>query len=164
LRNGEKQVYGIPTRHPNCVTEACMKILILGINYQPEPVGIGPYTADMARSLVAAGHEVAVVCGKPYYPHWRVEPGYAGPARRTVEDGVRVTRVPLHVPKTPTGLQRVIHHASFTLSAQMSMLAAARRQRPDVVIAIAPSLISTVAARITARLSPVSTNGTDLRL
>jgi colanic acid biosynthesis glycosyl transferase WcaI len=130
-----------------------MNILILGINYAPEPVGIGPYTAGMARHLVAAGHHVTVVCGKPYYPAWRIDPAYAGGGtRRTVEDGVNVVRVPIYVPSKPSGARRLAHHASFAASAQVAMLTEARRTRPDVVIGIAPSLISMVAARDTAKL------------
>ena len=130
-----------------------MNILILGINYAPEPVGIGPYTAGMARFLAAAGHRVTVVSGKPYYPAWRVDPAFAGGGtRRTVEDGVTVVRVPIYVPATPSGARRLAHHASFAARAQVAMLAEARRCRPDVVIGIAPSLISMVAARDTARL------------
>jgi hypothetical protein len=50
-----------------------MKVLILGINYAPELVGIGPYTAGMARFLAEAQHEVTVICAKPYYPAWKVD-------------------------------------------------------------------------------------------
>src|SRR5581483_221283 len=57
---------------------AGMKILILGLNYAPEPVGIGPYTAGLATYLAENGHDVAVVAGKPYYPYWRVDEGYSG--------------------------------------------------------------------------------------
>ena len=53
-----------------------MKLLILGLNYAPEPVGIGPFTAGLAEGMVARGHEVAVVAGQPYYPQW-------GPIRGT---------------------------------------------------------------------------------
>ncbi|SFS10885.1 WcaI family glycosyltransferase [Sphingomonas jatrophae] len=129
-----------------------MNILILGLNYAPEPVGIGPYTTGMATALAEAGHRVTVVAGKPYYPAWKVDPAFAGGGvRRTVEDGVRVVRVPIYVPANPNGRRRLLHHASFALRAQPEMLAEAKRAKPDLVIAIAPSLIGTVAARTTAR-------------
>lgn len=130
-----------------------MNILILGLNYAPEPVGIGPYTTGMATALAAAGHQVTVVCGKPYYPAWEIDPAYVeGGARVTTEDGVRVVRLPLYVPKVPNGRRRLLHHASFAARAQSAMLAEARRLKPDVVIGIAPSLISAPVARLTARL------------
>lgn len=130
-----------------------MNVLILGINYAPEQVGIGPYTAGMAGALAAAGHAVTVVCAKPYYPQWRVDPAFAGGgARVSVEDGVRVVRLPLYVPAEPGGRRRLLHHASFAWRAQAAMFAEAARRKPDVVVGIAPSLISIIAARTTARV------------
>jgi colanic acid biosynthesis glycosyl transferase WcaI len=130
-----------------------VKVLILGLNYAPEPVGIGPYTAGMAAALVEAGHAVGVVCAKPYYPYWQVAPAHRGTARRTtVEQGVRVTRVPIYVPRVPSGLRRLLHHLSFAVRSLPALMAGARRDRPDVVIAIAPSLLASVVARFVAWL------------
>jgi colanic acid biosynthesis glycosyl transferase WcaI len=130
-----------------------MNVLVLGLNYAPEPVGIGPYTAGMAESLVEAGHCVSVVCAKPYYPYWQVHRAFRGiRARRGVERGARVIRLPLYVPREPNGPRRLLHHASFAARALPALLAEARRQRPDVVIAIAPSLLSAAIARLVARL------------
>jgi colanic acid biosynthesis glycosyl transferase WcaI len=129
-----------------------MNILIVGLNYSPEPVGIGPYTAGMARWLVEAGHSVTVVCGKPYYPAWKLDPAYAGGGiKRSVEDGVSVIRLPIYVPSNPNGRRRLLHHASFAARALPVVLAEGRKQRPDVVIGIAPSLVSLTAARAAAR-------------
>jgi colanic acid biosynthesis glycosyl transferase WcaI len=50
-----------------------VKLLILGINYAPEKIGIAVYTSDLARSLVQAGHDVRVLTAKPYYPEWQVQ-------------------------------------------------------------------------------------------
>jgi colanic acid biosynthesis glycosyl transferase WcaI len=131
-----------------------MNVLILGLNYAPEPIGIGPYTTGMAEALVAAGHQVSVICAKPYYPYWQVRAEFRGPrARRTVEAGAKVTRLPIYVPRRPSGARRLLHHLSFAARAFPAMLGEARRQRPDVVIAIAPSLLSAVIARLVVRLS-----------
>ncbi|QIG81820.1 WcaI family glycosyltransferase [Sphingosinithalassobacter tenebrarum] len=128
-------------------------MLILGLNYAPEPVGIGPYTAGMAQALAAAGHRVTVVCAKPYYPKWETDPAFVGGGvKHSVEDGVRVVRLPIYVPKVPDGKRRLAHHLSFGLRAQIALLSEARRNRPNLVITIAPSLIATVAARTVARL------------
>lgn len=129
-----------------------MNILILGINYAPEMVGIGPYTAGMAEFLADAGHEVTVICAKPYYPQWKVDPAYAGGGKRvTLEHGVRVVRVPIYVPENPDGKRRLLHHMSFAARAELAMIAETRRSKPDMVIGIAPSLISMVVARHAAR-------------
>lgn len=129
-----------------------MKILILGINYAPEMVGIGPYTAGMAQFLARSGHVVTVVCAKPYYPHWKVDPAFVGGGTQiSEEDGIRVVRVPTYVPSKPNGARRLAHHMSFAARAQLAMITETRRSRPDVVIGIAPSLMSMVAARDAAR-------------
>jgi colanic acid biosynthesis glycosyl transferase WcaI len=52
-----------------------VKYLIVGLNYLPESTSIGPYTADLAEYLQAAGHEVQVVTGFPNAPQWQVWEG-----------------------------------------------------------------------------------------
>lgn len=131
-------------------------VLIVGLNYAPEPVGIGPYTQGLAEALVARGARVRVVCGKPYYPQWRVYPAHAQTGwSHDAENGVQVTRCPHYVPANPTGLKRILHLASFALSALGPALRAAlaKRDKPDLVIAIAPALLGTVTAWIAARLA-----------
>jgi colanic acid biosynthesis glycosyl transferase WcaI len=130
-----------------------MRLLIVGLNYAPELTGIGKYTAEMAEALVEQGHEVRVVCGQPYYPQWKVAKGYR--AWRYVSEerrGVRLSRVPLWVPRAPSGLKRLLHLASFALTA-LPVLAAQVRWRPEVVMCIAPSLMSAPGALLTARAS-----------
>lgn len=128
-----------------------MKILILGLNYAPEPVGIGPYTTGLAEGLAERGHEVRVLSGVPYYPQWRLYAGHSGHRATTVEQGVTVTRVPHYIPAHPSGARRLLHHASFAASVHGDAMAEARR-RPDLVLAIAPSLMSVpVAARAARR-------------
>ncbi|WP_347303355.1 WcaI family glycosyltransferase [Croceibacterium sp. TMG7-5b_MA50] len=128
-----------------------MHILILGLNYAPEPVGVGPYTAGLAEGLAVHGHRVEVLAGVPYYPQWRLAGGYANRRCTTEEQGVKVTRVPHYIPARPSGAQRLLHHASFAASVYGPAMAAAR-ERPDLVLAIAPSLMSVpVAARVAKR-------------
>ncbi|WP_315764601.1 WcaI family glycosyltransferase [Sphingomonas sp. Y38-1Y] len=125
-----------------------MNILILGLNYAPELVGTGPRTAGMARHLVEAGHRVTVVCGKPYFPEWRIDPSFAarGP-QRSVEDGVEVVRVDHFVPRKPRWAGRLRHYLSFVRNADAEMRSALRRSRPDAVIVVAPTILSIWAAR-----------------
>ncbi|WP_030540037.1 WcaI family glycosyltransferase [Sphingobium sp. DC-2] len=135
-----------------------MKVLIIGLNYAPEPIGIGPYTRDMATFLAQAGTQVSVVSAAPYYPHWRVAQGYSRFLyRHAVEEGVSVTRCPIYVPENPTGFRRIIHHLSFVFSALIPVMLNILFQRPDVVIAIAPSLMSAPLTRMAGRLSGART-------
>ena len=132
-----------------------MRILVMGLNYAPEPVGIGPYTAGLNEALAQRGHHVAAIVGKPYYPQWRSNPAFEGGWQRSVENGVALTRCPHYIPANPTGLRRILHLASFALSALGPALRAAlgrREQRPELVIAIAPALLSVVTAWLAARL------------
>lgn len=130
-----------------------MKILVYGINYAPELTGIGKYTAEMAATLTARGHEVRVICAPPYYPQWRVEAGYrAWRYRRERCDGVRLWRAPLWVPNRPRGARRILHLASFAATSLPIVLAHAF-WKPDVVMCMAPSLLNSPAAWLVARLS-----------
>ncbi len=131
-----------------------LRILILGLNYAPEMVGIAVYTSGLAEALAAAGHDVRVIAGKPYYPGWTVPAAYRGGWRRhNREKGVALTRVAHYVPANPTGARRILHHASFALSSLLPTLRAARAQKPDVVLTVAPSLIAAPVAWLAARLT-----------
>lgn len=128
-----------------------MKILILGLNYAPEPIGIGPYTAGLAEHLAGCGHEVTVVAGNPYYPDWTLAPGFTQARSQAVEGGVTVVRVPHYIPARPSGLKRIAHYLSFALSAWRPMQRIAREQKPDLVFTVAPSLLAAPVALIAAR-------------
>ena len=131
-----------------------MRILFLGLNYAPEEIGIARYSTGMCEELVRRGHEVEAIVGKPYYPAWDVPAEYrGGGARRSVEGGVRLTRVPHYVPADPSGPKRIAHHLTFALNAAGPMLAAARRFKPDLVMTVAPSTIAAPVARMAARVS-----------
>lgn len=134
---------GVPPARP--------RALILGLNYAPEPVGIGPYTTGVAEALAESGFDTQVVAANPYYPAWRKQAAYSG-WRRTHENGVDVLRCPLYVPARPSGLKRIVHHLSFALAALVPMVRAALR-KPAFVLVVAPSLLSVPVAWLAARLA-----------
>ncbi len=129
-----------------------MKVLIIGLNYTPEPVGIGPYTAGLAESLAAAGHAVEALVSEPYYPDWArvVAPRLLW--HTSIEQRVRVTRCRTFIPRTPTGLARVLHAVSYALCVLPRAIWSALRVSPDVVFAVTPSLFSVCIAWLAARL------------
>jgi colanic acid biosynthesis glycosyl transferase WcaI len=135
-----------------------LRILIYGLNYAPEPTGIGKFTGEMAAWLAARGHDLRVVTAPPYYPAWRRAEGYS-PWRWRCEsiEGVRVYRCPLYVPRQPRGLNRLVHLASFALSSLPVALWQAIFFRPRIVLAIAPALISAPGARLAGCLGRAST-------
>ncbi len=129
-------------------------ILVIGLNYAPEMVGIGPYTAAMAQSLAARGHRISAIVGKPYYPQWQRYPGANATLWQcTQEAGVSITRCGHYIPKNPTGFKRIVHLISFALSALPPALRAVKTRKPGLVICVAPALISVPVAWIAAKLA-----------
>ena len=128
------------------------RILFIGLNYAPEPIGIGPYTAGLAEALVARGHEVQAVVGQPYYPEWKLFDRFKRRWKTSVENGVKVRRCPHYIPTNPTGKKRLAHHASFASSAYPAARRARRQLKPDLVFTVAPSMIAApVAIRMARR-------------
>ncbi len=68
-----------------------MRILIYGLNFAPELVGVGKYTGEMAEWLAAHGHQVRAVTAPPFNPEWKVAPGFS-PWRYSRENCVRPNR------------------------------------------------------------------------
>ena len=130
-----------------------MKILLCAINYAPELTGAGKYNAEMMEWLSAKGHQVRVVTAPPYYPEWKVAEGYHGwQYSREVIGAVEVWRCPLWVPGHLTGLRRIVHLISFSISA-LPMLIRQAAWRPDVIISIEPTLFAAPATLVLARIT-----------
>jgi glycosyltransferase involved in cell wall biosynthesis len=125
-----------------------MRVLIVGINYAPEPTGIAPYTSGLAVALQRRGDDVAVITGYPHYPAWRVADGYRGFSRTDVINGVTVKRLRHFVPASPRLLNRLLMELTFGLRASL-----ARWHRPDAVIVVSPALFSSRIALMRARLT-----------
>jgi colanic acid biosynthesis glycosyl transferase WcaI len=131
-----------------------MKFLIIGLNYSPEPTGNAVYTSELSQSLAALGHHVQVICAAPHYPQWQTYRGFRGFRwSRDFEQGVNVWRCPIYVPAMVTGLKRVLYYASFGISSMIPVFWSAMRKRPDVVINVAPTLISAPAGLLAAHLT-----------
>lgn len=124
-----------------------MRILIHGINYAPEFVGIGKYSSEMAEWLAMRGHEVRFHCTRPYYPNWRVPDEYEGGAHdREILNGVDLRRHRIYVPSEPTGFRRLRHHLSWLSNSRQPIRESAKEFHPNIIVAIAPSLIGAPAA------------------
>jgi colanic acid biosynthesis glycosyl transferase WcaI len=129
-----------------------VRILVVGINFFPELTGIGKYTADMVAYLTDEGNQVHVITAPPYYPYWKVQPGYNGWQYKHEEwEGAQVYRAPLWVPRNPTGIKRLFHLFSFAISS-FPLLLLYIVWHPDVVICVAPAFFSAPFAWFTARL------------
>lgn len=128
------------------------RILIVSLNFPPEPTSTGKYTGELAAYLGSHGFQVRVITAPPYYPQWKIQPGYKGWQYRHERFGeIEVFRCPLWVPARPSKLNRILHLLSFTLSS-LPVLLLQLFWKPDLVLCIAPTLFSAPNALITARL------------
>jgi colanic acid biosynthesis glycosyl transferase WcaI len=128
-----------------------MRILLVGLNYAPEVVGIAPFNTELAEYLSSLGHRVTVLTSFPYYPHWRIDPAYRGRLfQAQTINGVRVIRCPFLLPGSQaTAFRRIMFDTSLALSA---FLASAGVAALDLVICISPPLQLGVTAWAIARM------------
>ncbi len=135
-----------------------MRILIHSINYHPELTGIGKYTGEMAEWLASQGCVVRVVTAPPYYPAWKIAKGYSsfGYGREKL-NGVAVIRCPLWVPKHPSGIQRLLHLATFAFTSFPIMLWTGLTWKPDLVFVVEPPLFCGFGAIVTGKLARCDT-------
>jgi colanic acid biosynthesis glycosyl transferase WcaI len=130
-----------------------MKILIYGIYFAPDLIGVGKYTGEMADWLANKGHSVRAVVAPPYYPAWKIPDDFYGSVwRPSLWNNVAVYRCPLWMPREPTGVKRVLHLMSFMVSS-LPWLFRQIFWRPDVVLVIEPPLFCAPAALIFSRIS-----------
>lgn len=123
------------------------RILFIGYNYKPEPTGIGKYTGEMVDWLAKEGHDCSVITTYPYYPYWKVQEPFNKNKfwyKKSIENfasggKLSVYRCPMYVPKTPTGLKRMLLDVSFFGSATLQLSRLLGGKKFDYVMCIAPS-------------------------
>ncbi len=116
-----------------------MKILLLNQAFYPDVVSTAQHAADLAASLVEAGHEVTVVAAARGYD----DPTMRFRSRESWR-GVRIIRVPLTGLGKARRWRRAADFASFMFNCTIRLLLLPRF---DVVIAMtSPPLISFLAA------------------
>ncbi|MER7796462.1 glycosyltransferase [Microbacterium sp. NPDC096154] len=123
-------------------------MLVLGLNFFPEPTGISPYTSAMARGVFRSGLPTRVLTAHPHYPDWRIREGYGQWSRDEVVNDVQVRRLLHYVPGRPKGARRLLSELTFG-----ARLVLSRWGSPDVIVAVSPALFSTAVAAVRAKLS-----------
>ena len=117
-----------------------MKILIYGINYFPDLVGVGKYTGEFGDWLDEQSHEITVITAPPYYPNWKLDNRFDSYLyKKNKNNGVTIWRCPIYVPAKPTAITRVLHLLSFAISS-IPILIFNCFFKPDLVIQIAPTI------------------------
>ena len=128
-----------------------LRIALLSAFYAPEPTGIGPYSSDLALELADRGHDVRVVTAFPFYPQWRSQvPPRTWLYRTERQDGVRVTRCRVYVPRNPLPVRRLVHELSWMLAAAGTLPRLAAWA--DVWLVVSPSFGSAVLGAMLARM------------
>ncbi len=128
-----------------------MNILLYGLNYSPEHVGIGKYSGEWSLWLADRGHSVRVITAPPYFPAWAISSCHRNRYSSKLCHGVVIQRCPLWVPRSPSGITRLLHLASFALSSLGPLLAQCF-WKPDVVIIVAPAFFCAPGALLLGRL------------
>ena len=118
-------------------------ILFIGYNFYPELTGIGKYSSELAFFLRNKKNiETHVITGVPYYPQWKIYEGYANRFRIENIKGVKVFRVPLFIPETPSGMKRIIKDLFFLVLAFLRLnLLMIRGNKYEMVFIPAPSFL-----------------------
>lgn len=129
------------------------RVVIYGMNYAPEIAGVGRYTGEIGEHFAACGHDVTVITTPPHYPGWRAQEGHT--AKRWTSEvvaGARVYRCPLYLHEDMGGIRRMLAPLSFALASAPVALWQIIRRRPDVVLAVEPTLFVAPMALLGARL------------
>lgn len=122
---------------------------ILSLHYPPDATGVAPYAGALAAGLSARKHRVTAYVAHPFYPEWRVRPGYGQWKRTETIDGVTVHRLKHYVPRPPRGLRRLL--SELTLGVRFLFR---KLDSGSVVVAISPALFSTALMVLRIRLTP----------
>jgi colanic acid biosynthesis glycosyl transferase WcaI len=114
-----------------------LNILVLSINYAPEPTGFAPHTAALCEYLVNRGHTVTMITGFPFAPYWKRWPEYRGKLIKEESiNNVNVIRITHFIPKQAGRLfQRLFMEGSFCLLAGLITVFKWRTQW-DVIVYI----------------------------
>lgn len=128
------------------------RILIYGINYAPEEIGVGKYTSELSEYLAGRGYEVEIVTATPHYPGWATRDGFQN--RYSVEQAgaIRITRCPLFLRQKMRGVWRLLSPLSFAMSSAPVSVSRILTTRPDVVLCVEPTLLVAPIALIAAKL------------
>lgn len=114
-----------------------MKILIVSQYYWPENFRI----TDLAEGLVARGHQVSVLTGKPNYPGGQFYPGYnfINKSREKLGE-IDIIRAPLFPRGKNSKIRLALNYLSFAFFA--SVVGIFKCKKPDVIFVFEPSPIT----------------------
>jgi glycosyltransferase involved in cell wall biosynthesis len=115
-----------------------MRLLVVSHYFWPENFRVN----DLVAEMVARGHEVTVLTGKPNYPDGVLFPDYAADPRAfTTYAGARVIRVPMTM-RGKGGMSLMVNYLTFALSACSIGIFRLRRQQFDATFVFGASPVT----------------------
>ena len=117
-----------------------MKILIYGLHFKPDLIGIGKYTGEMTDWLFNRGHKIRVITAPSYYPEWKLKQRFLWYKKE--DNPYLIWRCPIYVPSQPKGFTRLLHLLSFALSS-IPILIKYLSWKPEYIISIEPPFFTT---------------------
>jgi glycosyltransferase involved in cell wall biosynthesis len=118
-----------------------MRILLVSQYFYPETFIIN----DLVKCLVAQGHTIELLTGKPNYPDGNIFPGYKarGRSNELFADSIVVHRVPI-CPRGEGVVRRIANYTSFVLSGLYYFHRLTKKKNFDVIFVFMPSPITSV--------------------
>jgi colanic acid biosynthesis glycosyl transferase WcaI len=128
-------------------------VVVISINYSPEPTGFAPHVAAFCEHLAATGRQVVAVTGFPFAPRWKRWPEYRGNfSMEEQRTGVRVLRNTHFIPRSPGSLvQRVLMEGTFCLSVLLTLVR--HRLRAPILIYVGAQPSIAMLCRVVAALT-----------
>jgi colanic acid biosynthesis glycosyl transferase WcaI len=125
------------------------RILLIGGNYWPEPIGIGKYNGEMIEWLASKGHDCTVITSYPYYPHWKVQEPYSKQSfwfkKETIKPkdeggkAISIYRCPQYTPQQPDGKKRMLLDLTFSISCLFIVFKLLFGKKYTHVVSVVPS-------------------------
>jgi colanic acid biosynthesis glycosyl transferase WcaI len=125
------------------------RVLLIGGNFYPEPIGIGKYNGEMIEWLTENGYKCTVITSFPYYPQWKVQQPYVKRSfwykkevkyyKPFYEKCISIYRCPQYVPATPTGVKRMLNGLTFLFTSFFVICKLMFHPKYDYVISVVPS-------------------------
>jgi colanic acid biosynthesis glycosyl transferase WcaI len=142
---------------PVASTRISARVIIYGMNYAPEPTGVGRYTGEIGEYLATQGLNIEVITAPPHYPGWKIRNGYRNRYSLDVTAHGRVTRCPLVLKADMRGMWRFIAPLTFALTSAPIVMWRIFSFRPDIVLCVEPTLLAAPVALLSAKLTGTRT-------
>ncbi len=123
------------------------EIIIVGINFWPEPTGNSVYTSDLAGAL-AEKLKVRVITGVPHYPWWRKQKDVNDDDFLQGKSNIELLRRDHFVPQKHTNFLRFLMELSFGLR----VVILGKLKSPRILL-ISPAMVSSALVLLFLKLS-----------